>query len=126
MKNGKKGKHAVVCLTLAVLIAAGCATTGKMSQEEFAEIAQQSLDSYGEALIAGDIDAWLALHDENVMKLPQDRPAIVGIDALSEDISAGLKAVDFLDFGCDSQEFVVFGEYGYARGNYFTEQRLRA
>lgn len=126
MNRSKAGKRTLIFLTLAVLLIAGCATTGGTSHEDFAEIAQRSLDSYGAALIAGDIESWLALHDEDVMKLPQDRPAIVGMDALREDISTGLKVVEFLDFGCDSQEFVVFGEYGYARGNYFIEQRLRA
>ena len=76
-------------------------------------------------LIAGDIEGWLDLYTEDVRKMPQDSMPIVGIEALRKDITGGMQVVEFVDFGATTEEYVVFGEYGYARGNYYIEQRLR-
>ena len=114
----------IIIFLFMVSVLLGCATTGKTDIDGFKVAATKSLEAYGEKLIEKDIDSWLGLHDENVIKMPQDSMPVIGIDALRESISGAMAVVDFLDFGVDSEEFVVFGEMGYVRGNYFVETQL--
>jgi ketosteroid isomerase-like protein len=115
----------VLILCLAGLILTGCATLEKTRMEDFKESTIKNLETYGRALIEKDIETWLGLHDENVIKMPQDRTPLVGMQALREDITMGMKFGDILEFTANNEEFVVFGDYGYVRGNYSMESRLR-
>lgn len=116
-------KKFIVSLTI-LLIFMGCATTGKTDISGFQDATKKSLEDYGKALIAKDIDAWLNLHDMDVIKMPQDSMPVVGMDALRDNITGGMSVVDILEFGAESLEFEVFGNFGYVRGNYFVERQL--
>ncbi len=114
-----------IMILLGICLLYGCATQPKTNLADFRETVDKSLKSYGQALVNKDTEAWLALHDENVIKMPQDSMPVVGMDALRADINMGMEMVDILEFKTESKEYELFGDLGYARGFYSVERRLR-
>jgi ketosteroid isomerase-like protein len=74
--------------------------------------------NYSSAVNAGDVDGWIALWDDSGIQMPPNAPAVVGKPAVREAFSNVLPSVDFEEFKINNEEVQVFGEFGYARGNY--------
>jgi ketosteroid isomerase-like protein len=78
---------------------------------------EEVLNQYAVYANAGDLESWLSLHADDVVKMPPDAPAIFGI----EDLRANFKpAFDDFDTSCViyPEEAHVDGDLGYARGTY--------
>ncbi|TKJ35285.1 MAG: hypothetical protein CEE38_15775 [Planctomycetes bacterium B3_Pla] len=78
---------------------------------------EEVLNQYAVTANAGDLEGWLSLHADDVVKMPPDAPAIFGI----EDLRANF-APAFENFNTSCviypEETYVDGDMGYARGNY--------
>ncbi len=75
------------------------------------------LNQYAVTANAGDLESWLSLHADDVVKMPPDAPAIFGI----EDLRANFKpAFDNFNTSCVlyPEEAQVDGDLGFARGTY--------
>ncbi|MCP4260056.1 MAG: DUF4440 domain-containing protein [Planctomycetes bacterium] len=78
---------------------------------------EENLSLYAVYAIAGDLESWLSLHADDVVKMPPDAPAIFGIEDLRANFKPG-----FDNFTNEivlyPEEAHVDGDLGYARGNY--------
>ncbi len=78
---------------------------------------EEVLNQYAVSANAGDLELWLSLHADDVVKMPPDAPAIFGI----EELRANFKpAFDNFNTSCViyPEEAYVDGDLGYARGTY--------
>ena len=67
---------------------------------------------------AGDVDGWIALWDDDGVQMPPNAPAVHGKPAIRETASGVFLSVDFEEFTINNEEVQVFGDFGFARGNY--------
>jgi uncharacterized protein (TIGR02246 family) len=78
---------------------------------------EEVLNQYAVSTNAGDLELWLSLHADDVVKMPPDAPAIFG----NEDLRANFKpAFDNFNTSCViyPEETQVSGDLGFARGTY--------
>ncbi len=107
---------------LALAAVTSCVTTG--GPEDVAKLAKR-MDDYGRFLEEGDVESWLALSAKDVIKMPAEAP-VKGYDKMEEDIRAKLEKVEFLSFKCYNHETVISGDYGWNRGDYKVQVKVRA
>ena len=112
----KKGRSVFVVAAI-ILCLAGCVSV-EQQRADFKTAVDQAGLIYSKAMNAGDVDLWLSVHDAEAMKMPQDAPSIVGIEAIGADLRGALNNISFKDFKIMNQEYEVFGDLGYARGLY--------
>ena len=74
--------------------------------------------TYSATVNAGDVDGWIALWDDDGVQMPPGAPAVHGKSAIREAFSGILLSVDFEEFTINNEEVQVFGDFGFARGNY--------
>ncbi len=74
-------------------------------------------NQYAVTANAGDLEGWLSLHADNVVKMPPDAPAIFGIEDLRANFAP---AFENFDTHCViyPEETQVYGDMGFARGTY--------
>jgi ketosteroid isomerase-like protein len=101
-----------------LLLAAGCATTGKADPDDFAAIVKSTWDKYSAYMTAGDAEGWIALWDEEGVQLPPGKPMVVGKPAIKEAIQAGYAANKWETFEIQISGTFVDHEYGFVYGNY--------
>lgn len=115
----------LVLITLGLTLTAACATVKPTDTASAEQAIRQSLKSYGEMLMNKDVDGWVGLHTQGVWKMPQDSPPSIGREVLKNNISRGMQIVDIVKFKVDIREVIIFGDYGYALGYYWTQDKLR-
>jgi ketosteroid isomerase-like protein len=78
---------------------------------------EEVLNQYAVYANAGDLESWLSLHANDVVKMPPDAPAIFGIEDLRANFTP---AFENFNTSCVlyPEEAHVDGDLGYARGNY--------
>ena len=74
--------------------------------------------TYSATVNAGDVDGWIALWDDNGVRMPPNAPAAHGKPAIRETVSGVFLSVDFEEFTINNEEVQVFGDFGFARGSY--------
>ncbi len=76
-----------------------------------------ALNQYAVALHAGDLELWLSLHADDVVKMPPDTPATYGIEALRARMEPVFDNFTF-EMVLFPEETQVDGDLGFAWGNY--------
>ena len=66
----------------------------------------------------GDVDGWIALWDDDGVRMVPNAQAAHGKPAIRETISGAFLSVDFEEVTINNEEVQVFGDFGFARGNY--------
>jgi uncharacterized protein (TIGR02246 family) len=75
------------------------------------------LNQYAVHAIAGDLELWLSLHADDVVKMPPDAPAIFGKEELRANFKPGFD-IFTNEMALYPEEAQVDGNLGYARGTY--------
>lgn len=75
---------------------------------------EEVLNQYAVTATAGDFEGWLALHADDVVKMPPGEPAIFGKEALRASFTPGFAAFN-LTCVVYPEETVVQGDLGFAR-----------
>ena len=114
---GTKRFLIVVCMISFLVLISSCVSV-ETQKADFMAAIDKAAATYSSALNEGDIDLWLSIHDNDAMKMPQDAPSLVGIEAVEQDIRAGMENILFKDFNIINQEYEFFGDMGYVRGVY--------
>jgi len=78
---------------------------------------REVLNQYAITSNAGDLEGWLALHADDVVKMPPDAPAIFGKENLRANFTPGFDAFDLIVV-VNPEETQVDGDIGYERGTY--------
>jgi ketosteroid isomerase-like protein len=78
---------------------------------------EEVLNQYAVAVNAGDLELWLSLHADDVVKMPPDEPAIFGIEDLRANNEFAFDNLT-LEMVLYPEEAHVDGDLGFARGNY--------
>lgn len=78
---------------------------------------RQVLVDYQNAIVAGDLEAWMALWAPGAIRMPPGRPAIVGLDAIRATATVG-KAEGKVAMDIQQQEINLMGDWAYSRGVY--------
>jgi uncharacterized protein (TIGR02246 family) len=92
-------------------------TKEKVDVEADIAAIEEVLNQYAVTANAGDLEGWLSLHADNVVKMPPDAPAIFGIEALRANFQP---AFENFNTNCViyPEETQVDGDMGFARGTY--------
>ncbi len=110
-------------LLVALVLLAGCATTGKGNPDEFAAFVKSTWDKYSAYMIAEDAEGWIALWDEEGVQLPPGARMVIGRPAIRKAIDASYGSLDWQAFAIEISGTFVDHDLGFAYGNYkFTVQ----
>lgn len=94
------------------------AQLARMAENEAAQV-ESVLVAYGEARTTGDVETFVALHDPEALKMPQDRPAFVLPGAEKVRLAWERQdAVSTIDMQVVPEETIVMGAFAYTRGTY--------
>ena len=74
--------------------------------------------AYSAANVAGDTDSYMALCDEDIVKMGPNKPAVFGKAALEDRKRKGHQKWNYENQDIKIEETQVFGEWGFARGIY--------
>ena len=77
------------------------------------------LETFCATIVAGDVDGWIALWDENGINMPPKTAALHGKPAIRGVFAETHLSVNFKEFTFDNEEVQAFGDFGFARGRYF-------
>ena len=93
------------------------ATISLYSVEEDIAAIEEVLNQYAVSSNAGDLELWLSLHADDVVKMGPDAPAIFGKEELRANFTP---AFDNFNTNCViyPEETQVSGDLGFARGTY--------
>ena len=75
-------------------------------------------DEYARTNVAGDIESWIALWDENGVKMIPDYPPIVGRDNVLAFKQGASEKVDVTSMSITNQDVAVSGDWAMVRGVY--------
>jgi ketosteroid isomerase-like protein len=90
----------------------------KTDASAFEAFVLQTWEQYSEYMNEGNVDDWLKLWDVNGVQLAPGSPASEGLAAITMSITAQHAASDFEQFKIINKEVEVWGDLGFARGNY--------
>ncbi len=74
-------------------------------------------NQYAAALNAGDLELWLSLHTDDVIKMGPGAPSIIGKEDLRTSMEPAFAAFDF-EMTINTEEVEVAGRWAFARGLY--------
>jgi steroid delta-isomerase-like uncharacterized protein len=86
---------------------------------------EECLDLYAVGLNTGDLELWLSLHADDVVKMPPNAPSIFGQDALRAKMEPAFDNFTF-EMALYPEETQVSGDLGFARGNYTVSMTPKA
>jgi ketosteroid isomerase-like protein len=78
----------------------------------------ETWEAWTTTVVAGDVDGWIALWDDDGVQMPPNAPAVYGKAAIRGAFSNALLSADFEEFTINNEELEVFGDFGFARGTY--------
>ena len=109
------GRTAIV-LALAMLLVVGvCASA--LAQEDAETIAREVSDQYTLACGSGDVEAYMALWDDNGVQMPPDVPANIGKEQIRPGMEAGFDLFDF-EVPIVVEEAEIAGDWLFVRCTY--------
>ena len=79
---------------------------------------------YAAARVAGDAEAWLALWDENGIKMSEGSPAR-DRKALDAGVPKSFAATPTSSMNINPEEIVVTGDWAYSRGTYDADRTVK-
>ena len=97
----------------------------KVDVEDDIAAIEDVMDQYAVTANAGDLESWLSLHADDVVKMPPDAPAIFGIEALRAKMEPAFDNFT-LEVAIYPEEAQVDGDLGFARGNYTVSMTPKA
>ena len=104
---------------MGVILLAGCATVQKAGDvESFRAALEDIMDTYSAAMNSENTDLWITVWDENGIQMFPGAPARKGKSVIEEAVREAHQALDFEKFTINNEEVEVFGDFGFARGNY--------
>jgi uncharacterized protein (TIGR02246 family) len=101
------------------------ATISFYSIEDDIAAIEEVLNQYAVALNTGDLELWLSLHADDVVKMPPNAPAIFGQDALRAKMEPAFDNFTF-EMALYPEQAQVSGDLGFARGNYTVSMTPKA
>jgi uncharacterized protein (TIGR02246 family) len=107
----------ITAMVLPTLISSNTVFAGDEA-EAFNTAVQNIFDTYSAANIAGDTESYMALCDENIIKMGPNRPASYGKPALEKGKRQGHKKWKYESQDIKIEETQVFGDWGFARGTF--------
>jgi ketosteroid isomerase-like protein len=87
----------------------------KMAQEDAEVIVTELFDQYTLALESGDLELYLSLHEDNVVKMAPDAPVIIGKEALRPVMGGLLGLFNFTEFPIFFEEAEIAGDWMFSR-----------
>jgi len=100
-------------------------TEEKVDVEDDIAAIEGVLNQYPIALNTGDLELWLSLHADDVVKMPPDAPAIFGNEALRAKMEPAFDNFTF-EMALYPEQAQVSGDLGFARGNYTVSMTPKA
>jgi uncharacterized protein (TIGR02246 family) len=103
----------------ALLMAGGCASTPTPAETEaFRGEVEKIFARWGDVNLHPDLDGFVALWDENAVKMASGRPVVFGPAAIRVNKQKAFETVIYDKFAIKIEEVQLLGEYGWARGTY--------
>lgn len=99
---------------VAVLILSAC---GPSEAEEEDKI-QGAMEEYSAALLEGNLDRWIAIWQEDGIRMPGNEPRTVGIEQIRASVAPGFELFTFDEFQINPDEIQVLGDKAYTHGLY--------
>ena len=115
----KKSNWLLSTIILAIALAMLSFAISCQKQDTEADIAaiEEIMDNYALGMITGDLDLWMSLYTDDIVKMPPDEPAVFG----KEDLRTSMKPL-FDNFTIEmviyNEEVQVAGDWAFARGTF--------
>ncbi|MBA7707624.1 hypothetical protein ES703_116500 [subsurface metagenome] len=74
-------------------------------------------DLYALALNTGDLELWLSLHTDDIVKMGPDAPSVLGLEELRAGMEPAFDNFTF-EMTINTEEVQVAGDWAFARGTY--------
>jgi ketosteroid isomerase-like protein len=116
MGTAKCRAWAVAAVVVTALLAT-CATTGGSVADEAA--LREAGDLYVKAVNSGDVDLYMDRWDAEGIRMTPDGPSVFGAAEIRKVVARGFPTAT-REMTLTTEEVVVFGDIGYARGVYTT------
>jgi uncharacterized protein (TIGR02246 family) len=106
----------VFCITLGSKEKNGVTDPAADTQSDVDAI-KDVLNNYKQTVEAKDFDAWLALWDENGVRMPPDEPAAIGIKQIRAQMEVNFTPGIGTVLTIDQKDIQVTGDWGYVRSD---------
>jgi len=116
----------ILMAVAAAAMLSGCASTKTTRENDFAALVQAIFDEYTTCNCNEDADGYVALWDEEGIKLKPKQPAVIGKAALAEMKRSAYQKWDYLSQKVNIEEVHVDREWGFVRGTAETTAKPRA
>lgn len=119
-------KLATVVVMIAVLSLVAWAEGA--SEERDREVIARNLQTYAECVSTGDAETWLALHEPQAYKMPQNTPmfTIASVQDSQQQKFDGMQAAYNVNMDIQPMDIEVEGEIAYAMGTYIIDMEPKA
>jgi uncharacterized protein (TIGR02246 family) len=117
-----------LCIFL-VLIAGAVLVFGngkKEDPEEVMKAIQQVFNNYSKAIMSSNVELFVSIHTDDVVKMPQDAPSQIGGELLREDFINSRKKTDVKNMEIKIKEVEVSDDLAFARGTYSMDFIIKA
>jgi len=108
----------IVLVLIAVLSVAAWA--GGAAEERDRDMIADNLQTYAECVSTGDAETWLALHEPQAYKMPQNQPmfTIASVQDSQQGQFDGMQAAYNVNMDIEPMDIHVEGDIAYAMGTY--------
>jgi uncharacterized protein (TIGR02246 family) len=106
-------------LAAGTIMLLGCASNPTPAEEDaFRKMVEETFETYSDANMNGDADTYMALWDENSIKMGPGKPAVFGKKAIDEGKRKSFSTNVIVSQIINVEETKVSGSLGFARGTY--------
>ena len=105
----------VFFLGIAILSMIACTT--KVNAEADVEAIKSTLEKFDAALNASDLDGLMSCFTEGSVRMPPNRPALVGKEAIRDMFQSRFERIT-TEVHNTSEEVIVCGDWAFVRGTY--------
>ena len=110
-----------------MLVLIGCASGPTATESDaFRKAVEETFKTYSGANMKGDAETYIALWDENGIKMGPGKPAVFGTKTIGEGKRKGFVKSIIVSQVIKVEETKVFGNLGFARGTYTASKKPKA
>jgi ketosteroid isomerase-like protein len=115
----------IVLVLIAVLSLAALADGA--AEERDRDMIADNLQIYAESVSAGDAESWLALHEPQAYKMPQNEPmfTIASVQDTQQQKFNAMQATYNVNMDIEPMDIHVEGDIAYAMGTYIIDMKPR-
>ncbi len=127
MKESRQKQFAALVIAGGLLLMAGCASNPTAADTEaFRSDVDKIFAVWIDTNINPDLEGFIAIWDENCIKMASNKPTVIGSATLREMKRKAFQMVIYEKVNVDIEEVQPAGSFGWAQGTYLVAVRPKA